>query len=122
MQGIITRDREAVVSLTVLGADRQEARMDAIIDTGYTGTLTLPPDIIHALGLPPRGSRPVILGDGSEVSLSVYRATVLWHGQERDLQVLAADGGPLLGMSLLYGSRLLMDIIDGAAFTIEPLP
>ncbi len=122
MQGIITANREAVLPLTVTGANGQAVQLDTVIDTGYTGTLTLPPDVIAALGLPPRGSRTVILGDGSKTELAIYRAAVLWHGQERALQVLAADGGPLLGMSLLYGSRLTMDILDGAAFTVELLP
>ena len=36
--------------------------------------------------------------------------------------LLDADGGPLVGMSLLYGSRVTLDVVDGGPITIEPLP
>src|SRR5262249_60579706 len=34
-----------------------------------------------------------------------------WHGRERDVIVLEADGDPLIGMSLLYGSRVTLDVV-----------
>jgi hypothetical protein len=36
--------------------------------------------------------------------------------------VLEADGGPLVGMALLRGSRMTMDIEVGGTVMIEPLP
>ena len=63
-----------------------------------------------------------MLADGSVVRLSYFRATVLWEGKPRKIMVLDADGGPLVGMSLLYGSRVTLDVVDGGPVTIEPLP
>ena len=54
------------------------------------------------------------MGDGSVAVLDMYLATVLWHEREREVLVLQADSDPLVGMSLLYGNRMTLDIVvDG---------
>ena len=50
--GIVTVAREAVISLTVRGPNGQEQEIEAVIDTGFDGSLTSPPALITALGLP----------------------------------------------------------------------
>jgi len=37
-----------------------------------------------------------VLGDGSPVQFETYVATVLWDGQEKNILVLASEGGPLV--------------------------
>ena len=54
--------------------------------------------------------------------MDVYDASIEWDGQVRPILVLEADDVPLIGMALLYGSRLTIDVVDGGAVTIEPLP
>jgi predicted aspartyl protease len=49
--GNVNHDREAIVQLAVLGENQQRQGIRAIIDTGYTGFLTLPPSVIMALDL-----------------------------------------------------------------------
>jgi predicted aspartyl protease len=68
------------------------------------------------------GNRRATLGDGNVVVLDVYLVKVLWHNQEREVLVLQADGGPLVGMSLLYGSRVTLDVVDDGNVTINTLP
>ena len=34
----------------------------------------------------------------------------------------AGDGGPLIGIALLYGSRVTLDVVDGGGVTVEELP
>ena len=68
------------------------------------------------------GNRNVTLGDENTVVLAVYQGKVLWHGQERDVLVLQVDGGPLVGLSLLYGNRVPLEIIEDGDVTINPLP
>jgi predicted aspartyl protease len=63
-----------------------------------------------------------ILAGGSIVALEVHRGTVTWDGADRGVLVLAADGDPLVGMSLLRGSRVTLDVVDGGPVTIAPLP
>jgi predicted aspartyl protease len=50
--GIITAAREAVIRMVVRGPSGHEVTVDAVIDTGFTGWLTLPPALIGTLGLP----------------------------------------------------------------------
>jgi clan AA aspartic protease len=121
MTGVITADREAVLQVLVRGPDGQETSIEAVVDTGFNGFLTLASAIVAALGLTYHSEALATLADGSTVSLSKYLGTVLWHGQEREAIVLQADGGSLVGMSLLYESRVILDVIDGGSVLIEPL-
>jgi clan AA aspartic protease len=124
MTGVITARREAVLRLQVLDAasSGQPIEVEAVIDTGFTGYLTLPGALIRQFALRLHGTREVLLGDGSRVMLDIYRGRVLWDGQPRDVQVLAAEGGALVGMSLLYGHELRLPVIDGGVVTIQALP
>ena len=119
--GKITTNREAIIELEVIGLNQSREKVEAIIDTGFNGYLTLPNDLINYLNLQRAGSRHVTLGDGNVVVLDMYFAKVLWHGQEREVLALQADGGALIGMSLLYGSRLVLEIINNGNVTIESL-
>ena len=119
MTGMINDSREAVLTVQIQGPDGQEVEANAIIDTGYNGTLSLPPEMIASLALPARGSRYVTLGDGSTVLLNIYRATVIWDGLPRPVQVMETEDVSLIGMSLLYGYRVIMDVVDGGTVTIE---
>jgi clan AA aspartic protease len=96
--------------------------VDAVLDTGFNGFLTLPSHVVRTLRLPFVGHRRATLGDGSIAVLDLYLATVLWHEQEREVLVLQADGGPLVGMALLYGSRVVLHIVDDGDVLIEPWP
>ncbi len=115
--------REAVLPLRVLdeAANRAE-EVDAVVDTGFTGALCLPPERVRSLSLPLVGRGIAVLADGRAVETSVHRARVVWHGRERVVRVLATEGGPLVGMALLRGSRLTVDAAPGGAVRIEELP
>ena len=119
--GKITANREAIIELEVIGSNQKREKVEAVIDTGFNGYLTLPNDLINYLELQLAGSRHITLGDGNVVALDMYLAKVLWHGQEREVLALQADGGPLVGMSLLYGSRLELEVINNGDVTIESL-
>jgi hypothetical protein len=51
----------------------------------------------------------------------VYRGGVLWDGRRRPVQVLAARGGALAGMSLLWGHRVDLSATEGGEVIVEPL-
>jgi clan AA aspartic protease len=120
--GLVTAEREAIIALTVRGFGGQEEPIEAVIDTGFNGFLTLPPPLISGLALPFAGVTRAELGDGSEVDIDVFAATVLWDSHERAVLILGAEGGPLLGMSLLSGYRVTLEVKDGGAVMIEALP
>ncbi len=119
--GKIVDNQEAIIELEVIGINRLE-KIEVVIDTGFTGELTLPGDLIDRLGLPRVGDLPIILGDGNEVDVDLYLGIVLWQGEERIVEVFRTDGKPLIGMSLLYGNRLILDVVTDGEVTIEPLP
>lgn len=120
--GIVTVAREAVVSLSVRGPNGQEQEIEAVIDTGFDGYLTLPLPLIIALGLPWRRRGRALLADGNESVFDIYEATVMWDGTARRVSVDAVDAMPLVGMALLYGYELTMQVVEGGQVLLKPLP
>ncbi len=112
MTGSISRDLDAVLSIIVSGISGAEETVQAVIDTGFNGYLTLPANAITTLALPFHSMALATLADGSQIAIRKYEATVKWHDQDRDVLVLEAEGGPLLGMALLRGSRITLDVLD----------
>lgn len=121
LTGRVTAEREAVVPIDVHGPTARTATTEAAIDTGYNGYLTLPPRLIEDLELPFAGTARAALGDGKEVELDLFIASVQWEQERREVLVLSASGGILLGMAMLAGSRLVLEVEAGGAVTIEPL-
>jgi predicted aspartyl protease len=122
IKGIVTPSRQARIRLTVFSSGGQPNDVDALLDTGFNLFLTLPAATIAALALPFAMRTQASLADGSLVQLDCYRATLDWDGQRRSILVVSAEGGPLAGMSLLYRSRVTLDVVDGGPVTIESLP
>ncbi len=119
--GIVNSAIEAIVEIEVLGANRLSQSFSAIIDTGFSGALLLTPDAIAALQLVPTGAGEAMLADGELVTLPIYEAVVIWNGSPRIVAVISADGTPLLGMQLLRGFRLLMDVLPHGTVEIKAL-
>ena len=51
----------------------------------------------------------------------IYKAAVIWDGQNQIVDVAASDTDPLVGMSLMYGFKIQIEAIEGGAVTIEAL-
>ena len=118
--GRITDNQEAIIELEIVGLSRRE-KIEVVIDTGFDGYLTLPSDLINRIRLRRAGRRHAILGDGNIVVLELYRAKVLWHGEEREVPVLRTEGGPLVGMALLRGNRVILDVVTDGDVKIDIL-
>ena len=121
MTGVVTAEREATLPITVVGPQGRTLEFDAVVDTGFNGYLTLPQSLVRELELLYHSESVATLGDGTVVRLSRYEAAVLWEGRQREIMALAADGGPLIGMSLLHNSRVIVDVITGGRVAVEPL-
>jgi clan AA aspartic protease len=104
IHGVVSRNREATISLVIVNENRQTKLITAVIDTGYTGFLSLPSEIITELNLSWTGIDRGTLGDGSEVTFEVYAAKVIWDGEYRDIPINEAETDPLVGISLLCSS------------------
>jgi clan AA aspartic protease len=121
IQGNVTEDGEPVVRIVVRDSGNQDHEHEAIVDTGFTGWLTLPPDLIASLNLSWREWGIGILADGSQVVCNVYDATLLWDGLTITIPVDEADAEPLVGMRLMKGYRILIEDRDGGLVQIERL-
>ncbi|MFM8307333.1 MAG: clan AA aspartic protease [Microcystis aeruginosa] len=121
MMGSVNSRREAIIQLVVLGENHQRQAIKAVIDTGYTGFLTLPTAIITKLGLTWYMQEEGILGDGSLCMFNVFEATVIWDGQIKSIEINESETDPLVGMGLLEGYELNIQAFAGGLVTIKPL-
>jgi clan AA aspartic protease len=121
IRGVVKSD-EGRIRLKVRGLRGREQVVEAVIDSGYTASLTLPPALINALGLRWRSVSRFSLADGSECILDVYEAKVIWDGKVRQILVDEADTDPLVGMRLLKGHELKMHVRYRGTVTITRLP
>jgi clan AA aspartic protease len=122
MQGYVnTTTYEAVISIVVSHKGKLKS-VNAVIDTGFTGFLSLPSAIIAELELPWSYRDRATLGDGSETLFDIHEASVIWDEELREIEINLADTEPLLGMSLLRGYRLQVDNIQDGLVIIEALP
>lgn len=119
--GVVSADGEATISVRVMSPAGREHEVTGVIDTGFNGHLTLPADVINHLDLSFHSATLAMLGDGRQVALSRYEASVQWDGRRLEVMVLEADGGPLIGMSLLNGHRLTIEVVTGGSVIIETL-
>ena len=118
----IVRAREPLIGLTVRGFRGRLQDIEAVVDTGYTGWLTLPPTVIAALNLRWQTVGRGILADGSVSTFDVYQARVVWDGRVRSVFVDEFDATPLIGMALLQGYEYKMQVRARGRVTIKRLP
>ncbi len=119
--GVVKSD-EARIRLKVRGSRGREQEVEAVIDTGFTASLCLPPALVAALGLRWQTFDRGILADGSECLFDVYEAKVVWDGKERRILTDEADTDPLVGMALLRGYELKIQVHARGKVTIKRLP
>lgn len=120
--GTVNSHREPVIRVFLQGPQGREREAEVLVDTGFSGALLLPLDLIAELRLPSVGSLPAVLGDGSTSRLKLYKGTILWEGRLRRILVGATTSVPLLGMELLYGSELTIEVVEGGGVVIRELP
>jgi len=120
ISGTVKAD-EARIRLKVKGPREREQEIEAVIDTGYTGSLTLPPEIVSLLALDWRSVDRGTLADGSECLFDVYEANVAWDGKARRILVDETNANPLVGMRLLKGYELRMQVRERGKVTIASL-
>ncbi len=121
IRGKVNQHQQAVISIAVMDNEGSIQSLEAVLDTGFTGYLTLPPDFIRSLGLPSAGYRIFELANGEPFEFITYLATVSWHGRLCDALVLQSDSIPLIGMDLLRGSRVTLEVLDDGEVIIEEL-
>jgi len=116
--GIVTPKLQALLHVRLRG-NLSTQEVEVVIDTGFTGYLTLPLEIIQRLGLDSLNASDAMLADGSSVRFNLYSVIVEWEEVQRNVEVIEAANVPLLGMSLLRGCSVHADVWDGGPVEIE---
>ena len=120
IEGFVNANLEAVVTLSLRGPEGQAREVDAMIDTGYSGSLTLPSSLVSELELPYVLSSRATLADDTEVGFNVYRVTVLWDSRPRRIEADAVGSTPLVGMALMDSHSLYVQVRDSGRVAIQP--
>lgn len=122
IRGRVDAQRQARVQLEIQRNDSRYESIEAVIDTGFDGQLTLPSQIISELGLEPDDEDAnVVLATGSQERVNAWNGYVLWHDRRRPVLVLEANGVPLLGMELMEDSQLTIQPRINGSVMIERL-
>ena len=111
--------REPVVPLGLFGGTSVRF-VDAVIDTAFTGWLTLPQEIVADMGLRSAGVRHGALADGREVAFDSYYVTVMLDGDPHRVIAQVAPPPALAGMELFDGYVICIEDSPGGAVTIRP--
>lgn len=122
MTGSVNGWIEAVLRVVVRGPEGAQLEVEAVVDTGFDGSLTLPPDLVTSLRLPFVRRGVALLGDGSKTYYDTHEGLVLWNGLPRRISVDVADTEPLLGMRLMHGSELMIEVVEGGTVSLRDLP
>lgn len=119
--GSVSDNLDAIVPLVVSGESGQQAVIKAVIDTGFNGFLTLPPSLIEQLEGKFIGLGRAILADGEEKLFPLYEISVLWDDQFRTVEADSADTDPLIGMELMKGYTLRIEVNPQGTVLLEKL-
>jgi predicted aspartyl protease len=116
--GFFDNSGSPAVSIGISGAIQQQpADFNALIDTGFSGFISMPMVKAFPLGLILSGTVSVVLADGS----SAYRITAsgtVWLGADRqsgEIILETGTGEVLLGMEFLrtFRKRLIVSYNQG---------
>ena len=108
-----------MVLLPVKDSTNQIREVEVLLDTGFTGSLTLPPSLIASLGLRWRSRSNAILANGKVEEFDIYVATVVWDSAERQILIQAIENVPLLGIAMLVGYDLRVRVLAGGRVEIQ---
>lgn len=121
IRGIVNSLYEAVVRISVRGPQGDELEIDAIVDTGFTSSLTLPIETVESLDLVRRSGGTALLADGSVLTFEIFDAELKWSDHWRHAVVSGVGQEPLIGMGALAGNKLAVEVTPGGSVEIRPL-
>ena len=119
IEGMVNSAIEAVVSVPVEATDGRFREAEFVIDTGFDGHMTLTPALALELGLGVHELRLIELADGRRRPIPYYHVDVIWDGKIERVEAGALGDFPTIGMSLLEGYDLLIQVRDSGRVLIR---
>ncbi len=114
---------EARVPIAVAGPSREFRELEFVVDTGFSGELTLPESLIRELRLQLYQQRRVLAANNQMIDIPSYYGLVQWHGRVLPVLVYQSENPrPLLGAAMLENCRLTVDMREGGPVAITPIP
>lgn len=121
--GIVNTAREPVVSLRFRGPGVAVVTVPILVDTGYSGVITLPARTIAVLGLTGHLGGSIVMADGSVRQCGRYQAELERGGGWRTVLVTEFGASEaILGLEMLDGHTLRIDATPGGIVYITPHP
>ncbi len=111
----------ATLEIDIRWSTGRSKSFNAFLDTGFNGAVSLPPENVAELGLPLVTERTVILGDASDVRMSVHAGQVRFANEWHRCPVLAAGDVPLVGMQLIEGANVCFEAVEGGDVSFDLL-
>ncbi|MFB2937557.1 clan AA aspartic protease [Aerosakkonemataceae cyanobacterium BLCC-F154] len=119
--GIVNADFEAIIPISIFDLEGKIYTQNAIVETGFNGWLSLPPELIAQLNLRWKRRGRAILGDGSECVFNIYEAVVIWDGIHLTIPIDEADSEPLIGMLLMENYQLIVQVFEGGLVELRKM-
>jgi clan AA aspartic protease len=116
----LNRRLEGHVPLTIRGPASQ-AEIEFLVDTGFNGFVSMSSDQVAKLDLEWSRYQTAALADAEEFLVGLYEAEAFWDGGWRTIEVAALGATCLLGMQMLRGYSLTIDVIENGTLTITRL-
>ena len=104
--GFFDEYRQPTISILIQG-HQGERRIEAVIDTGFDGSVCLPIPLAIQLGLELCGAQVIELADGSQSDELVFTGTVTFDDEIRTVEIaLTESDDALIGTELLRAHKL----------------
>lgn len=112
-------NRQALIPITYRLPGQPDLIIEHVVDTGFSGQLTLPASAIAAMGLLFDQWRSVNLANDSSDQVAFHRATIVWEGQEFVAEVIATGTRPLFGTALMDRKELVIQFDNNGLMTLD---
>jgi clan AA aspartic protease len=113
MLGIVNDRLELTLPVEFIGPNGKSLTVQAVIDTGYTGYISIPTSMAIELEPEWAGTSTGYLADGSPHNFDEYETRLTWQGMGVQLTIEAGTPQVLIGMRLLYGQELHALVLPG---------
>lgn len=114
----VFRDHMPRIPLSLRG-ESGTIPVELVLDTGFQGFLSLPRSILNRVGGVAVGEQVTRLANGSIDTVPEYRVLVDWDGEIREMEAIAYENNPLLGMMAVEGCHVDMEASEGGEVLIE---